>query len=121
MGMRFLTPEPDHRAELEAMGLHATSLKERYPQLTEDVWCIDFSGWTIYTHEDTSDDVVEAFCAALEIRKDRIPYPHPDGSQLPEGAPLPLDKMCRETSDGPLYVPLHRAAERFWRGRGYLL
>jgi TRAP-type uncharacterized transport system substrate-binding protein len=120
MGMRFLTLEPAHRERLEAMGLRATSLKERYPQLTEDIWCIDFSGWTIYTHEDTADDIVEAFCTALEVRKDRIPYRHPDGSQLPEGAPLPLDEMCRSTPDGPLSVPLHPAAERFWRGRGYL-
>jgi len=33
---------------------------------------------------------------------------------------LPLDSMCRETPAGPLNIPLHPAAERFWSDRGYL-
>jgi TRAP-type uncharacterized transport system substrate-binding protein len=28
--------------------------------------------------------------------------------------------MCRDTIEGPLTIPLHPAAERFWRERGYL-
>jgi TRAP-type uncharacterized transport system substrate-binding protein len=28
--------------------------------------------------------------------------------------------MCRDTQSGPLNIPLHSAAERFWRERGYL-
>ncbi|HEY3117135.1 MAG TPA: hypothetical protein VGK54_10365, partial [Chloroflexota bacterium] len=120
MGMRFLTIEEPERKKLEAMGLRLTSLKDRYPQMTEDALVVDFSGWIVYTHEDTPDDVVEAFCGALEVRKDKIPYRHPDGSTLPREAPLPLDEMCRDTIHGPLYVPLHKAAERFWRARGYL-
>jgi len=28
--------------------------------------------------------------------------------------------MCRDTADGPLVIPLHPAAEKFWRERGYL-
>jgi len=28
--------------------------------------------------------------------------------------------MVRDTPEGRLEVPLHRAAERFWRKRGYL-
>ena len=108
--MRFLTIEEPVRKKLEAMGLRLTSLKDRYPQMTEDALVVDFSGWIVYTHEDTPDDVVEAFCGALEVRKDKIPYRHPDGSKLPPEAPLPLDEMCRDTIHGPLYVPLHKAA-----------
>jgi TRAP-type uncharacterized transport system substrate-binding protein len=28
--------------------------------------------------------------------------------------------MCRDTLETPLGVPLHRAAEWFWKERGYL-
>jgi TRAP-type uncharacterized transport system substrate-binding protein len=28
--------------------------------------------------------------------------------------------MCRDTPAGPLNIPLHPAAERFWRKLGYL-
>jgi hypothetical protein len=28
--------------------------------------------------------------------------------------------MCRDARDTPQLVPLHQAAERFWRARGYL-
>jgi len=48
----------------------------------------------------------------LEARKDRI---------LWQGqGPLPLEHMCRDTPEGPLDLPLHPAAERFWRAQGYL-
>jgi TRAP-type uncharacterized transport system substrate-binding protein len=28
--------------------------------------------------------------------------------------------MCRDTLEGPLDIPLHPAAESFWREQGYL-
>jgi TRAP-type uncharacterized transport system substrate-binding protein len=48
----------------------------------------------------------------LEARKDSIGWQEP--------GPLPLELMCRDTPDAPLVIPLHPAAERFWRERGYL-
>ena len=38
----------------------------------------------------------------------------------PFDAPLPLAQMVRDTPEGHLEVPLHPAAERFWRECGYL-
>ena len=52
------------------------------------------------------------FCRALDASKDRIPWA--------EDAPLPLAQMVRDTPEGHLEVPLHPAAEKFWRERGYL-
>jgi len=121
MGMRFLKVGEEEQKKLEAKGLRFDSLKARYPQMKEDVPCVDFSGWIVYTHADVPDDIVRAFCGALEIRKGRIPHRRPDGSPPIEGiAGLPLDEMCRDTVHGPLYVPLHPAAEQFWRERGYI-
>jgi hypothetical protein len=53
--------------------------------------------------------MVQAFCAAIEARKDVIPRDQGEG-------PLPLDRMCKDTTEGPLY----NAAEAYWTERGYL-
>jgi len=58
------------------------------------------------------DSIVTAVCAAPEARKEKIVWQEP--------GPLPLERMCRDTPSGPLNIPLHPAAERFWRERGYL-
>jgi hypothetical protein len=93
-----------------ALGMRLLPLGD--PALPADVPAIDFSGFAVFTHESAPDDLITAFCAALETGKTRIPW---------EGeGPLALDRMCRDTPEGPLDVPLHPAAERFWRAQGYL-
>jgi TRAP-type uncharacterized transport system substrate-binding protein len=113
LGMRFLSLEEPVLTKLEALGFRRGVMpKARYSKLPADVVTLDFSGFAIYTHADVPDEVVSAFCAALEARRDRIPW---------EGeGPLPLERACRDTLEGPLGIPLHPAAERYWRGRGYL-
>jgi TRAP-type uncharacterized transport system substrate-binding protein len=112
-GMRFLALDEEHLQALEAKGLRRVAItREEYPLLGEDVWTVDFSGWPVFVREDLPDRIVTRFCQALEARKDRIPW-YGNG-------PLPLETMCKDTREGHLPVPLHPAAERFWRDRGYL-
>lgn len=113
LGMRFLPFEEPMLQQLESLGYkRAVIPKSMYPELDADVPTIDFSGWPLYTHADTPDDVVRSFCRAIDACHDRIPWQG-------EG-PLPLDQMCRNTPAAPLPVPLHPAAERYWREQGYL-
>ncbi|HLY67844.1 MAG TPA: TAXI family TRAP transporter solute-binding subunit [Chloroflexota bacterium] len=113
IGMKVLPLREETVRKLEAMGYRRGIIaKKDVPKLPQDVLTIDFSGWPVFCRETTSDELVTAFCAGLEARKDRIPW-QGDG-------PLPLERMCFDTPDGPLDVPLHPAAERFWRERGYL-
>jgi hypothetical protein len=112
-GMRILPLDDAMLKKLEAIGLRRAVIpKARYPKLAADVVTLDFSGFAVYTHADVADEVVSGICAALEARKDRIGWQEP--------GPLPLDQMCQDTPGGPLAIPLHPAAERFWRARGYL-
>jgi len=112
-GMRVLPLEEPMLARLEGLGLRRALIpRTRYPNLQQDVPTLDFSGFAVYTHADAPDEVISSVCAALEARKERIGWQEP--------GPLPLDRMCRDTPDGPLVIPLHRAAEQFWRERGYL-
>jgi TRAP-type uncharacterized transport system substrate-binding protein len=100
-------------ARLEEMGFRRGVIpKADYPKLSANVVSLDFSGWAVFTRADAPDDFITAFCRALEARKDRIAWQG-------EG-PLPLESMCRNTPDTPLVIPLHPAAERFWRDCGYL-
>ncbi len=113
LNMRFLELGEHRLAQLEALGLRRGPVThQQYPHLPNEVTGVDYSGWPIYTHAAVPDDVVEAFCDALETRKSQIPWEF-------EG-PLPLERMVRDAPDTPQDVPLHPGAERFWRKRGYL-
>jgi TRAP-type uncharacterized transport system substrate-binding protein len=111
--MRVLPLDESMLAQLETLGFHRAVLpKADYPKLDSDVPTLDFSGFPVYTHANVPDSLVTAVCAALEARKEKIIWQEP--------GPLPLESMCRDTPSGPLNIPLHPAAERFWRERGYL-
>lgn len=112
-GMKILPLAEQTVRKLETMGYRrGTIAKAKYPALPQDVLTIDFSGWPVFVRADLPDALVAQMCAALDARKHLIPW---DG----EG-PLPLERMCRDAPDTPIDVPLHPAAERFWRERGYL-
>ena len=111
--MHVLPLDESMLAQLEALGFRRAMLpKADYPKLDSDVPTLDFSGFPVYTHANVPDSIVTAVCAALETRKEKIIWQEP--------GPLPLESMCRDTPAGPLNIPLHSAAERFWRERGYL-
>ena len=113
LGMNFLSLDETILTRLESVGLRRGLIEKRnFPKLRADVPTLDFSGWPIYTHRDTPDGLVADFCGALDASKTRIPWA--------EDAPLPLTQMVRDTPEGLLEVPLHPAAEKFWRERGYL-
>jgi len=113
LGMTFLSLDDAILRRLESVGLRRGVMERKYfPKLAADVPTLDFSGWPIYTRAETPDELVIDFCRALETTKDRIPWA--------QDAPLPLAQMVRDTPEGHLEVPLHPAAEQFWRKRGYL-
>lgn len=112
-GMRILPLAESVIAKMEALGLRRAVMPvARYPKLGEDLPTLDFSGFAVYTHADVPDAVIAAICAGIEARKEQIGWQDP--------GPLPTERGCRDTADGPLVIPLHPAAEKFWRGLGYL-
>jgi hypothetical protein len=112
-GMRVLPLDEPLLQRLEELGFRRGVIsKGRFSALSNDLPTLDFSGFPVFTHANVPDSIIRSFCAALEARKAKIPW---DGSK-----PLPLEDMCRDTPEGPLNIPLHPAAERFWRECGYL-
>src|SRR5581483_41202 len=113
LGMRFLPVEEAALERLEAAGIpRAVIGRDEYPQLEADVPTINFSGWPVFCLETLPAGVVRAFCAALESRHERIPGWEQDHIDIAEGV--------RNGPAAPLTVPLHPAAEAYWRERGYL-
>ena len=113
MGMRYLPIDEPQLKALEADGLRRAAITNaEYPGLGDDVWTLDFSGWPVFCLASAPDEMIYNFCAGLEARKARIPW-YGDG-------PMPLDQLCKDSKDGPLYLPLHTGAERCWREKGYL-
>jgi TRAP-type uncharacterized transport system substrate-binding protein len=112
-GMTLLSLDETTVGQLETMGYRRAVVRcLEYPLLGRDILTVDFSGWAIFVHAAAPDAIVQRLCAALEERKASIPW-EGDG-------PLPLERMCSDSPETPLGVPLHPAAERFWRSQGYL-
>lgn len=113
LGMTFLSFPETILQSLEKIGLRRGLIERKdYPKLDADVPTLDFSGWPIYTLASTPDPLVRDFCRALEESKALIPWA--------KAEPLPLAQMVRDTAEGHLEVPLHAAAEAYWRELGYL-
>ncbi len=112
-GMRILPLAAATVQKLEAKGYRRAVLpRAAYPKLPGDVLSLDFSGWTIFVHAEADDALVTSICKSLDARKARIAWEEPGD--------LPVERMAREAPDTPQTVPLHPAAERFWKSRGYL-
>jgi TRAP-type uncharacterized transport system substrate-binding protein len=114
-GGRFLPIDEPQLQELESQGLKRVAIApDQFPSMPEAVWTVDFSGWPVFCLESTPDRLVTAFCEGLERRKDAIPWY--DGN----GRPLDLKMVTSDTREAPMAIPLHPAAEVYWRQRGYL-
>ena len=112
-GMTILQMTEKTIAKLEAIGYRRDLIrKDQFPTLPEDILTLDFSGWPIIVHETASNQLVSQICAGFESRKNLIPWQ--------EEGPLPIERMCQNCPDTPIDVPLHPAAERFWKEQGYI-
>jgi TRAP-type uncharacterized transport system substrate-binding protein len=111
--MRFCSLDEPVIEEMARLGFRRSVLtKQRFPDLPADLLTLDYSGWPVYTHAAVPEDLIYTFCQSLDARKANIAWQ--------EHGPLPLDQMCHDTPDGPLDVPLHPGAERYWCEAGYL-
>ena len=113
-GMVFLPCSKKGLPELERYGfrrapLGGGRLKGNFDPSTE---VIDYSGWPIITHASLPDELAYHFVAVLDRIREAIPY---DSTQIP-----PMSSFCRSTEEGPLDIPLHPGAERYYREHGYL-
>jgi len=114
-GMRFLPVDPPALKRLERLGFPATTLTKRhYPRMEKNITTVDFSGWTFFCHRDLSPDIAYHMAKAVGLCHKEIPVDHF------KTRPMTMREFCRGGEAGPLNVPLHPGARRYFRERGYL-
>lgn len=117
-GMVFLPYEEAALRKLERYGFQRAKLSntvfERMRQ--DEVTVVDFSGWPLVTHSAFPEDLAYALVAAVDALREDLPY---DSWRLATEIPL-MESLCHETEAGPLGIPLHPGAERYFRDKGYL-
>jgi TRAP-type uncharacterized transport system substrate-binding protein len=112
-GMRAMPFEPEIMQRLQAQGWRQVSIpKGRYPHVTEDIECIDYSGWPLYTRESMPDEVVYKVCDAIVARQAEMPWD-------PASYSGDVSQVFRESDATPMDVPLHPAAAQWCRDHGY--
>jgi len=113
-GMVFLPFSKKVLGRLERQGFkRAPMASDRFTgKLQEPTEVIDFSGWPIVVHADFPEELAYRLTAVLDDIHEEIPY---DAAQIPA-----MSSLCRSTEAGPLGVPLHPGAERYYREKGYL-
>lgn len=72
---------------------------------------IDYSGWPIVIRANMPDELAYHFVAALDQIREEIPY---DSDKVP-----PMSELGNHTEQGPLDIPLHPGAERYYHEKGY--
>lgn len=98
---------------MERLGYRSSVIpKKRFKGLAEDVETIDFSGWPLITHRWMSNDMAYSICAAMDARRKTIP--------VDDTRPLNMRRICRDTEDGPIAIPFHPGARRYYKEQGYL-
>jgi len=88
-----------------------------FRNLASDLPTLDFSDFLIMVREDMPDDVAEllAFCIAETSDRLEAQYHHLPPHRSPVTYPLIAGEMAKTA------IPLHPAAERYYRSKGYLV
>lgn len=114
-GMRFLPLRIDVLKRLEWLGFTSAPVTNKeFPGLKEPVTTVDFSGWPLLCRSDLSQDTAYKMAAAIDACHDKIPVDHFDRR------PMTMQDFCQGSDGGPLTIPLHRGAKKYYERNGYL-
>jgi len=114
-GMQPVDPEPTVFEALLALGWRKVTIPDgAFRGLPGGHAYIDFSGWPLYTRASLSDDMAYRICAAVNARRDEIPW---EGSK-PWTPAMEIAHLGMDTLTTPRDVPLHPGAERWYREQG---
>jgi TRAP-type uncharacterized transport system substrate-binding protein len=114
-GMRFLPIRPDVLKRLERLGFTSAPVtRKEFPGLDEPITTVDFSGWPLLCRSDLAPQFAYQMAGAIDSCHQQIPVDHFDRR------PMTMEEFCQGSDGGPLTIPLHRGAKKYYREKGYL-
>ncbi len=87
---------------------------ETFSKLKRSLTTLDFSGWLFFCHRGVSSQMTYAIAKAIDLEHTSIPVDYADGRSMT------MEEFCGGCEAGPLTLPLHPGAKRFYRKKGYL-
>jgi TRAP-type uncharacterized transport system substrate-binding protein len=110
--MVFLPLEDEVLKKMESYGYRRSVIpRSVFKGLDQDVPALDFSGWPLCCRRELPDEIAYGVVQAIDQRKKTMPV---------DAEALDLTRICRDTEEGPLCVPLHPGAEKYYKEQGYL-
>ena len=114
-GMRFLPVNQKARRYMEKIGFPGAMLtRQHYPEMDQDISCIDFSGWTFFCHAELPSAIAYNMARAVDLCSKDIPVDHFDKR------PMTMREFCRGGEAGQLNIPLHPGAKKYFVEKRYL-
>jgi TRAP-type uncharacterized transport system substrate-binding protein len=114
-GMRFLPIRSEVLKLLERLGFPSAPVtKEFFPRLHEEIRTVDFGGWPFLCRSDLPQETAYKMATAIDSCHEKIPVDHFDRR------PMTMEEFCRGSDGGPLTIPLHRGARKYYQEKGYL-
>ena len=114
-GMTFLPVKEDVLRRMERMGFaRATISRDHYPELEGEIMTLDFSGWLFFCPKMLPRGVAHLMARAIDLCHSSIPADSFDRK------PMTMEEFCQGGEGGPLAIPLHPGAKRYYRQKGYL-
>ena len=112
-GMRLLPIADGVLKRLEKLGYARASVTPKYyPQLERAIETLDFSGWLLFCHQDLPSAVAYEIASKVDKNIAKIPADHFDGR------PMTIQEFCQGGEAGPLGIPLHPGARKYFKGLG---
>ena len=114
-GMRFLPIREDVLKRLERLGFTSAPVTNKeFSGLKEPITTVDFSGWPLLCRSDLAPEFAYKMAEAIDSCHEQIPVDHFDRR------PMTMRDFCQGSDGGPLTIPLHRGAKKYYERNGYL-
>lgn len=114
-GMKFLPVRGDALEKMRRLGFGGARLdRSAFPAMDGAIDTVDFSGWAFFCRRDQPASIAYGMARAIDRCRDTIEADHLDGRAMT------MADFCRGSDGGPLTIPLHPGAKKYYREKGYL-
>jgi len=113
--MKFLPVREDVLRKMRRLGFGGAALTQAaFSNLEEEIATVDFSGWIFFCRQKLPIAIAYTVAQAIDRCRDKIEADHLDRKTMT------MEEFCRGSESGPLTIPLHPGAKKYYQEKGYL-